>query len=107
MIVEYMRYKIEGDVAAFEQSWVEAAKFLDREEHCLSYELSRCEEDPTLYILRIEWTSTDAHTKGFRRSAEFPQFLRCIRPYLKNVAEMQHYAPTTVRSVKPHRTPPQ
>lgn len=104
MTIEYIRYKIEGDATAFEQAWTAAAAFLDRDDRCLGYELARCEEDPTLYILRIEWTSTEAHMKGFRRSAEFPHFFKCIQPYLKSIQEMQHYAPTPVRSTAGGRT---
>ena len=101
MIVEYIRYTVPGDTAAFEAAWSEAAVYLDRANECLGYELSRCEEDPTLYILRIEWTSTEAHLKGFRRSEAFREFFACIRPYLGNIQEMQHYAPTKVLSARP------
>lgn len=98
MIVEYIRYRITADAAAtFEAAWGEAAAYLDGSEHCHGYELAHCEEDPQLYILRIEWTSREAHMKGFRRSGAFPAFFKCIQPYLKNVEEMQHYAPTALR----------
>ena len=46
MIVEYIRYAVPGDTAAFEAAWSEAAVYLDRANDCLSYELGRCEEDP-------------------------------------------------------------
>jgi hemoglobin len=97
MIVEYIRYSIpEADAAAFEAAWGEAAAHLAACEDCLGYELARCQEDARLYIVRIAWTSTEAHLKGFRRSAAFPAFFKLIQPYLKAIQEMQHYAPTAV-----------
>lgn len=101
MVAEYIRYSIaEADAAAFEQAWTDAAVYLDRDENCRAYELARCEEDPRLYILRIDWTSTEAHVKGFRRSPDFPAFFKCIQPYLKAIEEMRHYALTSVRRTK-------
>jgi hemoglobin len=95
MVVEYIRYSIaDADAAGFEQAWADAAQYLDRDENCHGYELARCEEDPKLYILRIEWTSTEAHMKGFRRSPAFPAFFKCIQPHLKAIQEMHHYVPT-------------
>jgi len=101
MIAEYIRYSIpETEAAVFEKAWADAAVYLDGDDNCLGYELSRCEEDPKLYILRIDWTSTEAHMRGFRRSPAFPAFFKCIQPYLKAIQEMQHYAPTGVHRAK-------
>ena len=49
--------------------------------HCEAYELSRCTDDPTQYVLRIGWDSAEGHMQGFRRSPEFRRFLAAIRPY--------------------------
>lgn len=97
MIVEYIRYKID---AARQESFVEAyqkaAEFLDLSGFCLGYELSHCEEDTENFILRIDWTSTEDHLNGFRKSKEFAQFLPHIRPFFKDIEEMNHYKLTKV-----------
>ena len=97
MIVEYVRYTIdEGRAEAFEAAYARAAPSLDASPHCLAYELSRCVEAPESYVLRIEWDSVEGHMQGFRRSAEFAAFFAAIRPYVGDIAEMRHYAPTAV-----------
>ena len=64
--------------------------------HCLAYELSSCDEDPSQYVLRIEWDSRKGHLEGFRRSEHFRAFLPHIQPYIKAIAEMRHYTPRRV-----------
>jgi hypothetical protein len=53
-------------------------------------------EAPASYILRIEWDSAEGHMQGFRRGPEFPAFFAAIRPYVGEIAEMRHYALTSV-----------
>ena len=98
MIVEYIRYALAPDAsAAFEQAYAEAAPSLDQSEHCLGYELCRCAEDASRYILRIEWTSAAGHMQGFRNSAQFAAFFKAVRPYVGQIEEMRHYELTAVR----------
>ena len=101
MIVEYVRYTIPAERRdAFEAGYASAAPSLDASPHCLSYELARCAEDATQYVLRIEWDSAAGHMQGFRGSPEFRRFFAAIRPYVGDIAEMRHYEPTAVRGRK-------
>ena len=101
MIVEYIRYELgEGRGEAFEAAYAQAAASLDASPHCLAYELTRCVDAPASYILRIEWDSAEGHMQGFRRGAEFPAFFAAIRPYVGEIAEMRHYALTSVGARK-------
>jgi hemoglobin len=95
MIVEYIRYEI-ADVDAFMRAYENARTALDESPHCVAYELSRCEEEPKSFILRIEWDSTEGHLEGFRKSAGFATFFSAVRPFIKDVREMRHYAPTSI-----------
>jgi len=99
MTIEYIRYRVPDDPAAFEAAYARAAGFLDRAPQCIDYELSRCTDEPAAYTLRITWTSADDHTKGFRGGDLFPGFLAEIRPYVEAIEEMRHYEPTTVRGI--------
>ncbi len=99
MTIEYIRYNINAEShGEFVSAYKAAAQALDDSKYCLGYELSQCEEEPERYILRIEWTSTEDHMQGFRKSAEFKAFLPHIRPFIDNIEEMQHYKTTTVVS---------
>ncbi len=101
MIVEYIRYTIPDPQApGFEKSYAEAGKSLTASKHCLSYELSRCLDDPSIYILRIEWDSVQGHMQGFRGSEEFGAFYAAIKPYVGQIDEMRHYQQTTAMGSK-------
>jgi quinol monooxygenase YgiN len=95
MVIEYVRYEI-ADAEAFLGGYEAARPALDASPHCLSYELSRCSEEPSSFILRIEWDSSEGHLKGFRGSAEFPAFLAAVRPFIPNIREMRHYEATAI-----------
>jgi quinol monooxygenase YgiN len=97
MLVEYIRYTIpETRSADFEASYLKAGESLTASVHCLAYELSRCQEDPSSYVLRIEWDSLEGHMQGFRNSAEFRGFFAAIKPYVDQITEMRHYSQTGV-----------
>ena len=99
MIVEYIRYRLgEGRAEELIAAYGRAARFLDASEYCLGYELARCKEERDVFILRIEWTSSEDHLQGFRKSAEFRSFLPEIRPFIDEIEEMRHYEVTGVVS---------
>ncbi len=101
MIVEYIRYYIPLDQqAAFESAYVSAQQALAGSPHCLAYELAHCAEDPTAYVLRIEWDSLEGHLAGFRRSAAFRTFFQAIGPYVNHICEMRHYRSTGIEGSK-------
>ncbi len=101
MVVEYIRYKISSERQEdFIEAYSRASKQLDSSEHCLGYELTQCEEEPESFILRIEWTSTDDHLNGFRKSQDFMAFLNQVRPFFNDIAEMNHYGLTKVARKK-------
>ena len=108
MIVEYIRYKLNGRSSesgesagdSFEAAYRAAASSLDSSPHCLDYELCCCVEEPGRYILRIEWDSVEGHLAGFRRAPEFAPFLAAIKPYIGQIEEMQHYTLSSVVSSK-------
>ncbi|NUS73856.1 MAG: antibiotic biosynthesis monooxygenase [Corynebacteriales bacterium] len=97
MIVEYIRYTIaEVDRASFEEAYQRGSLSLAAAPECVDFELSRCEEGPESYILRIRWKSTKAHLEGFRKGPHFSEFLAAIGPYVTSIDEMRHYKPTKV-----------
>jgi heme-degrading monooxygenase HmoA len=97
VIVEYTRYQVaDGQQSALERAYEQAQSVLVTSPHCLSYELSHCLEDPTFYVLRIEWDSLDGHLQGFRQSAEFQTFMQAVGPFFSAVREMRHYEVTRV-----------
>ena len=92
MIIEYLRYTVPEDrAAAFVEAYAAASEPLLSSPHCLSFDLARCVEDPTRFVLRIEWTSADDHLKGFRGSEPFKAFFAHVKPFVEAIDEMRHY----------------
>ena len=101
MIVEYIRYGIPaGRRDEFEEAYERAQAALESSPYCLAWELTYGVEDPDRYVLRIEWDSVEGHEQGFRGSPEFGTFFRSVRPFVGDIQEMRHYAPTRVARVK-------
>ena len=99
MVIEYIRYRISEDQRGrFEAAYREARQLLEASPHCLAYELSRGVEEPACYMLRIEWDSVEGHMERFRRS-EFRAFFQHIRPFVRQIEEMQHYEVASVAGV--------
>lgn len=97
MIIEYTRYRIPvADADAFEAAYARAAVPLAGASQCVDYELTRCDDDPESYVLRITWTSAADHLTGFRGSPAFRAFFTEITPYVSAIQEMRHYTRTPV-----------
>lgn len=101
MIVEYIRYVVnDGRRSDFETAYERAQAALLVSPHCLGWELARCTEEPSRYVLRIEWDSAVGHLQGFRGSPEFRAFFAAVRPFVGDIEEMRHYEVTPVRGRK-------
>lgn len=97
MIVEYIRYTISAvHGGEFEAAYARAEPSLNASPECLGYELSRCTEEPSSYVLRIEWDSVEAHLEGFRKGPQFRAFYAAVKPFVSEIVEMRHYAPTDI-----------
>jgi len=92
MTTEYIRYQlVQHEPAALIAAYAQARAHLDAAPECLGYDLAQCDDAPNSLILRIEWTSAEAHMQGFRRGPHFPPFLAAIRDFVPEIAEMRHY----------------
>ncbi len=92
MTTEYLRYTIDAArQEAFLGDYRAAAAALMRSPYATAFDLCRCDEDASQFILKIEWTSAEDHLQRFRGSAEFRDFFAHIKPYLGDIAEMRHY----------------
>jgi heme-degrading monooxygenase HmoA len=99
MVVEYIRYRVPAErQREFEEAWSNARAALDEAPECLSYEVAHGVEEPERYVVRIEWSSVQAHEQGFRRSAGFGPFFAAVKPFFEQIEEMRHYEPTPVAS---------
>lgn len=92
MIIEYLRYTIdEARQSAFITDYKNAAVPLQSSDYCQEYEFTQCVEDPSKFVIRIQWTSAEDHLNKFRGSQEFKAFFTHIKRYLDDIDEMRHY----------------
>lgn len=92
MILEYIRYTIPPDRHdAFIEDYTAAKVPLLQFPHALACDISQCSEEPSQFIVRIEWTSAEDHMAKFRGSPEFRAFFAHICAYVGMIDEMRHY----------------
>ncbi|WP_245931490.1 antibiotic biosynthesis monooxygenase [Actinokineospora auranticolor] len=102
MTIEYIRYRVSADrAAAFEDAYRRAVAHLAAAPEFRDVELSRCEEDPESYVIRLTWTSTRDHLEGFRKGPHFPPFFAEVREFVDDIEEMRHYAPVDIADPVP------
>ena len=56
-----------------------------------AHELKRCVENPSRYLLLVEWDTLEAHTQGFRGSAEYQQWKALLHHYYEPFPTVEHY----------------
>jgi heme-degrading monooxygenase HmoA len=96
MILEHAVVDItSGQEDAFEAAFAEAKTVLAAANGCRSISLRRGIEDPSRYLLLVEWDELDDHLVGFRESEQFTQWRALIGPYFDGQPGVDHYEPTT------------
>lgn len=97
MIVEYIRYELKEHRAdELIDAYRAAGEHLRVSPECLGYDVAAAEDATPSVVVRILWSSSQAHTEGFRKGPNFPPFLGLVRPFLSEIAEMRHYIPTQI-----------
>jgi heme-degrading monooxygenase HmoA len=67
-----------GMEAEFESGVKKAAPVFKRAKGCTGMTLQRSHETPTHYLLFVQWTTLENHTKDFRESADFQEWRKLV-----------------------------
>lgn len=62
---------------------------------CHSLSLEKVIEHPGRYVLRIGWSSVEAHTVDFVSTEAFSQFRERVTPFLTAAPDVIHVEPTS------------
>ncbi|WP_370639598.1 GNAT family N-acetyltransferase [Allobranchiibius sp. GilTou73] len=81
----------EGQEAAYEAAFAQAAPIIRRQAGCRSVRLVRSVEHPSHYVLSVEWARVADHTVGFRESADYEQWRTLLHPFYEQVPPVDHY----------------
>lgn len=80
-----------GESAAFEAAFAEAQAIIASMPGYLSHQLQRCIENGDRYILLVEWRTLEAHTEGFRGSAEYQRWKALLHHFYDPFPTVEHY----------------
>ena len=80
-----------GQESAFEAAFQKAASISSSMPGYVAHQLRRCIEVPNRYILLVDWVSLEAHTIGFRRSAEYQEWKRLLHHFYDPFPTVEHY----------------
>lgn len=93
MILEVADIRIKPDAnTAFEAAIHESMrKYVGPSAGFQSYELRQSVEEPTRYLLLVQWETVEAHTENFRKSDNFLKHRELIGPHFASPPEVQHF----------------
>ncbi|MCU1493518.1 MAG: antibiotic biosynthesis monooxygenase [Acidimicrobiaceae bacterium] len=92
MVTEHALIPIRpGAEAEFEAAFPAALQVVSAADGCSSVRLLRGVEQPSTYLLLIEWESLEAHMEGFRGSAAFAEWRAIIGPFFDGQPAVDHF----------------
>jgi heme-degrading monooxygenase HmoA len=53
--------------------------------------LSRSVEEPTTFLLLVDWDRLEDHTEGFRGSPEYTRWKALLHPFYEPFPEVRHF----------------
>lgn len=80
-----------GQNGEFEAAFQQAAPLIASIPGYVSHELQKCLEQPQRYILLVQWQTLEAHTIGFRQSAQYQEWKRLLHHFYDPFPTVEHY----------------
>ncbi len=92
MILEsaYLQVK-HGQTEAFEATFKQASTIIASMDGYIAHELHHCMEDGNLYLLLVKWETLEAHTVGFRESAEYQDWKALLHHFYEPFPTVYHF----------------
>ena len=84
---------IPGREADFESAMTSALPLISGQAGFRRLSVTRGIESPSTYLLIVEWDSLEAHTEGFRGSAEYAEWRRLLHHFYDPFPVVEHFAP--------------
>ena len=80
-----------GQEADFEAAFRQASPIIAGMRGYVSHQLQRCLEQPSRYILLVNWETLEDHTVGFRQSAGYQEWKRLLHHFYDPFPTVEHY----------------
>lgn len=92
MILEAVMLSIKPNLEDdFESAFQQASSIIASMNGYLSHELHRCIEVQGKYLLLVRWENLEAHTIGFRNSAEYQQWKDLLHHFYEPFPVVEHF----------------
>ncbi|MBO9578761.1 MAG: antibiotic biosynthesis monooxygenase [Microbacteriaceae bacterium] len=82
---------VPGREADFEAALAEALPILRSMPGCRRATVSRCVEEPSRYLLLVEWQRIEDHDPGFRGSMAYQRWRELLHPFYDPFPVVQHF----------------
>nr|WP_199157229.1 antibiotic biosynthesis monooxygenase [Pedobacter sp. ASV2] len=92
MILEVAILNVKSGLSAdFEKAFKQAEKIISSMSGYVSHQLQKCIEVENKYILLVNWETLEAHTKGFRASAEYQDWKKLLHHFYNPFPTVEHF----------------
>ena len=80
-----------GQEEAFEAAFKRALPLITGMQGYVSHQIRRCIENPSRYILLVEWVKLEDHTQGFRGSPQYQEWKALLHHFYDPFPTVEHY----------------
>ena len=92
MILEHALLPVTpGREAEYEAAFAQAKALIKASPGCLGVQVSRCLEQPSQYLLLVQWETLEDHTEGFRGSPAFQQWRALLHHFYDPAPVVEHF----------------
>ncbi len=94
MILEAVTLQVvPGREEDYEAAFRRAEPLLARQQGYHRHALLRGIEDPSTYLLTVEWDGVDSHEVGFRGSDDYQEWRRLLHHFYVELPRVPHFRP--------------
>jgi len=76
---------------SFEAAFAEAQLIISSMKGYISHQLQKSIENPSRYILLVNWETLEDHTVGFRESAEYQEWRKLLHHFYDPFPTVEHF----------------
>jgi heme-degrading monooxygenase HmoA len=84
---------IPGEAQRFESAFARAGAIIASMPGFRSLRLDRCVEQPSRYLLLVEWDRLEDHTEGFRGSRDYQRWRDLLHHFYEPFPVVEHFEP--------------
>ncbi len=97
MIIEHALLPIvAGRESEFEAAMRQATPLISSAPGFIRINVARCLEQPSTYLLLVEWERLEDHTEGFRGSSPYQQWRELLHHFYDPFPNVVHFSPIEI-----------